>query len=116
MIKKTIIKRGYKTWPRTERLDQAVHHLNTDGGEGIDLTIQDAADPTKKQAESFNPQKALSDIQQAGSLTELDALWKSAVQGCKTTKDMVSYERIKAAVIQRGNALKNAAIPAGATA
>lgn len=35
MFKKTVIKRAYKTWPKTERLDAAVHHLNTVAGEGI---------------------------------------------------------------------------------
>lgn len=38
MIKKTVIKRAYKTWPKTDRLDQAIHYLNTDGGEGIELS------------------------------------------------------------------------------
>ncbi len=28
MIKKTVIKRAYKMWPKTERLDNAVHFLN----------------------------------------------------------------------------------------
>jgi recombination protein RecT len=37
MIKKTVIKRAYKLWPKTDRLDQAVHFLNTEGGEGLDL-------------------------------------------------------------------------------
>lgn len=35
MVKKTVIKRAYKTWPKTDRLDNAIHHLNTDGGEGL---------------------------------------------------------------------------------
>ncbi len=35
MSKKTVIKRAYKLWPKTERLDTAVHYLNTDGGEGL---------------------------------------------------------------------------------
>lgn len=35
MVKKTVIKRAYKTWPKTARLDAAVHHLNTTAGEGI---------------------------------------------------------------------------------
>lgn len=35
MIKKTVIKRAYKMWPKTERMDTAIHHLNTDGGEGL---------------------------------------------------------------------------------
>jgi len=35
MAKKTVIKRASKLWPKTDRLDQAVHHLNTDGEEGL---------------------------------------------------------------------------------
>lgn len=35
MIKKTVIKRAYKLWPKTDRLDQAVHFLNTEGEEGL---------------------------------------------------------------------------------
>lgn len=35
MARKTIVKRGSKYWPRCERLDNAIHHLNTDGAEGI---------------------------------------------------------------------------------
>lgn len=45
MIKKTVIKRAYKTWPKTDRLDQAIHHLNTDGGEGIEFST--AEEPAK---------------------------------------------------------------------
>lgn len=37
MIKKTVIKRAYKMWPKTERLDSAVHYLNTEGGEGLEF-------------------------------------------------------------------------------
>lgn len=36
MIKKTCVKQAYKYWPKTERLEQAIHYLNTDGGEGIE--------------------------------------------------------------------------------
>lgn len=37
MIKKTVIKRAYKMWPKSEKssLERAVHYLNTEGGEGI---------------------------------------------------------------------------------
>jgi recombination protein RecT len=37
MIKKTCVKQASKYWPKRERLDQAIHHMNTDGGEGITL-------------------------------------------------------------------------------
>jgi recombination protein RecT len=42
MVKKTMIKRAYKTWPKTDRLDKAVHVLNADADEGITF---DADDP-----------------------------------------------------------------------
>jgi len=35
MIKKTCVKQAYKYWPKTERLDSAIHHLNTENGEGL---------------------------------------------------------------------------------
>ena len=41
MVKKTIIKRAYKTWPKSDRLDRAVHHLNTEAGEGITFDPDD---------------------------------------------------------------------------
>ena len=35
MAKKTVVKRAYKYWPKSDRLDKAIHHLNTEGGEGL---------------------------------------------------------------------------------
>jgi recombination protein RecT len=35
MIKKTVIKRAYKLWPKTDRLDGAIQFLNTENGEGL---------------------------------------------------------------------------------
>ncbi len=37
MVKKTCVKQAYKYWPKTERLEKAIHHLNTDGNEGLDI-------------------------------------------------------------------------------
>lgn len=37
MVKKTCIKQAYKYWPKTDRLETAIHYLNTEGGEGIEL-------------------------------------------------------------------------------
>lgn len=51
MMKKTVIKRAYKMWPKTERLAEAIHHLNTDGGEGIDLSAQQAAPASEPPAD-----------------------------------------------------------------
>ncbi|AUR92895.1 RecT family protein [Vibrio phage 1.178.O._10N.286.45.E12] len=34
MARKTIVKRASKYWPKVDRLDRAIHNLNTDAGEG----------------------------------------------------------------------------------
>lgn len=53
MARKTIVKRGSKYWPRCERLDKAIHHLNTDGSEGF-------VDEKEQQAEIIiNPLDAI---------------------------------------------------------
>lgn len=53
MARKTIVKRGSKYWPRCERLDNAIHHLNTDGAEGL-------ADDSSAQKEIIiNPIEAI---------------------------------------------------------
>lgn len=43
MIKKTCVKQAYKYWPKTERLETAIHHLN-ENGEGLAI-LADAAAP-----------------------------------------------------------------------
>lgn len=35
MCRKTVVKRASKYWPKVDRLDNAIHVLNTDSGEGI---------------------------------------------------------------------------------
>lgn len=35
MIKKTCVKQAYKYWPKTARLEDAIHLLNNDNGEGL---------------------------------------------------------------------------------
>lgn len=35
MARKTIVKRASKYWPKVDRLDTAIHHLNTDNNEGL---------------------------------------------------------------------------------
>jgi recombinational DNA repair protein RecT len=44
MIKKTCVKQAYKYWPKTERLETAIHHLNTEAGEGLaELEVKESA-------------------------------------------------------------------------
>jgi recombination protein RecT len=48
MIKKTVIKRAYKLWPKTDRLDGAVHFLNQENGEGLAVLEETSATPVPK--------------------------------------------------------------------
>lgn len=59
MAKKTCVKQAYKYWPRGtdgDRLERAIHHLNTDGGEGLaDMAKQ----PVVQEGEDYETFEAL---------------------------------------------------------
>lgn len=61
MWRKTVIKRGYKYWPRSERLSNAIENLNTAAGEGIEINngnqIKDV--PHIRHDEMINPLNAI---------------------------------------------------------
>ena len=106
MIKKTVVKQAYKYWPKTDRsgrVDEAIHHLNTEGGEGLEAINGNGA---KKY-----PGDALNEwIKQATGATnavDLDSIWKKGVSAIKPSKDMDAYNAFKNIVISRGDALKN---------
>ncbi|WP_138725730.1 recombinase RecT [Pseudomonas lactis] len=105
MMKKTVVKRGYKYWPKTERLEQAIHHLNTDGGEGL-ASIQGSA-PT--DTEMVNDWIDLA--MRAGSLEALAEVYHNATAAMKQAKDAAGHARFKAEVTKRSEALKAAAEP-----
>lgn len=103
MIKKTIIKRASKTWPRTARLDQAVHHLNTDAGEGLDIG-QDVPKAGPKE-EIFNLGATLQKIREATSLDDVRDLRREGLTAASRTRDKAAYDRINAAVERRRSEL-----------
>ena len=64
MARKTIVKRASKYWPRCERLDHAIDHMNTDGGEGL-------AEPVEQQQEVIvNPVESIKQAIAAKGRTE----------------------------------------------
>jgi len=75
MARKTIVKRASKYWPRCERLDNAIDHLNTDGGEGL-------ADPVEQQQETIvNPVEAIKQaIASKGRTEEQFFAWFSSAR------------------------------------
>lgn len=79
MAKKTVVKRAYKYWPKTERLDTAIHHLNTDGGEGLAVLSGQsvplgALPPPEDTEERIALYASLQDIATAG-LNALSEAW-----------------------------------------
>jgi recombination protein RecT len=69
MVKKTVIKRAYKTWPMSERVQKAGHILDTDGGEGFG----NDADLPEAPAEILAPAKAAA----AGGRAEFAKHWEA---------------------------------------
>jgi len=54
MMKKTVIKRAYKYWPKSDRLEKAIHYLNTETGEGIDFDTRKGPGTISGPRELFN--------------------------------------------------------------
>lgn len=100
MIKKTCVKRAYKYWPKTERLEHAIHYLNTDGGQGIDFANQQpAADPAVADLWVAKAKATVTE-------QELKAVWVEGVAVLRAARDIPGYERLKAAVTEHGETLK----------
>lgn len=96
MIKKTCVKRAYKYWPKTERLEHAIHHLNTDSGEGFASITQ----PPPYDAALVK--EWVDRIEACGSRAALTETWKAAVNAADQARDKQAYELIKAAAVKRG--------------
>lgn len=94
MAKKTCVKRAYKYWPKTERLEQAIHHLNTDGGEGLQFS-------DKPQHDAEMTQRWIDQVVRAESQDALKQTWQAALAETRQDQDMAAYNQIKAAVAKR---------------
>ncbi|MDH0749487.1 recombinase RecT [Pseudomonas sp. GD03842] len=98
MAKKTCVKRAYKFWPKTERLEEAIHYLNTEGNEGLQ--------PLNKPVN--DPDLARQWVDQAVNAQTLDALqqvWQAGLAAIKQVKDMAAYSQLKTAVEKRRSEL-----------
>lgn len=108
MIKKTVVKQAYKYWPKTERsgrVDQAIHLLNTDGGEGFAPIDNNAANRYSPDALADWITQATAAISEAA----LSTIWKKGVADMNPSKDKAAYDKFKDAVVRRGVELKNSA-------
>lgn len=99
MAKKTCVKRAYKFWPKTDRLEEAIHYLNTDGNEGL-------AGMSRPAPDAGLAAKWIDQAVKAQSIVALEQVWKSGLADIKQAKDMAAYSEVKAAVEKRKKELE----------
>lgn len=97
MIKKTVIKRAYKLWPKTERLDHVMDHLNNANGEGLSDKPDDWIDVAPMIADAM------------ATRTDADALafWKA--NNGQLANQPADHKRLKEAVAAHRAQLRAAA-------
>lgn len=95
MAKKTCVKRAYKFWPKTERLEQAIHHLNTDSGEGM------ASLEKQNYAPSADVGKWIQQAKNCTTKAALEKTWKDGGSVLREANDKPGYAKLKEAVLAR---------------
>jgi recombination protein RecT len=106
MAKKTVVKRGYKYWPKTDRLDQAIHHLNTDSGEGLAVLVgqpvqRGALPPPADSPERDALYLRLQDIA-TGGMEAYEAAWKALSAAERKLIGQAAHEVLKTAAEKAG--------------
>jgi recombination protein RecT len=102
MIKKTCVKQAYKYWPKNARLETAIHHMNTDGGEGLDFSPKpgSAAEFAASQEPEDTPERSaliaeLDGIAKGGNMDSLRARWEAIGKPGRKSVGAAEWERIK---------------------
>ncbi|WP_025516825.1 recombinase RecT [Bordetella trematum] len=102
MAKKTAVHRAYKYWPKTDRLENAIHHLVTDAGEGIRTQPSDVVDIETVEAWATRIAACLS----TDALTQA---WKDWTNERKAIgANAKTDEAIKSGFAKAGSALRKA--------
>lgn len=101
MIKKTCIKQAYKYWPKVERLADAIHHLNTAAGEGLESlmpTRNPNALPKASVQDIENLEEIIQNLEAAANkgTDTFKTVWKGLPQAHKEAIGIAERDRIKA--------------------
>lgn len=105
MIKKTVVKQAQKYWPKTDRssrVDEAIHLLNTEGGEGFESLKPNA--PQKFPVNVLD--EWIAKAKAATTESALGAIWQAGLAEMKPSKDMEAYNTFKNAVLARKDVIK----------
>lgn len=100
MAKKTVVKRAQKYWPKTERLEAAVHHMDTDGGEGIVIEAPQVA-LSSEQVDDLLAK--INDYTDAGALR---GYWPELSKFMRESASGSQYEFIKQKFVEKGRSLE----------
>lgn len=99
MYKKTVVKRGYKYWPRNEQLENAIHYLNNEGGEGLvveEIKVDQEANAKLKLTKDRLTVNQLADfgasINEAQTIEELEKAFKAAYRTAQAQGDTESIK------------------------
>ncbi|MEB0078057.1 recombinase RecT [Pseudomonas sp. CCI3.2] len=106
MGKKTCVKRAYKYWPKTERLEEAIHYLNTEGGEGLPQISNNKPVQSSELSDTW-----IGLALHAETSAALSDVWIKGTAAMREAKDLAGHARFKVEVGKRGEALKAAAAP-----
>lgn len=104
MAKKTVIKRAYKLWPKTDRLDAAIHHLNTVAGEGVDFNAPE------RGGDWIDPEPMIAEALRTNTDADALAYWKS--NNARLAKQPADYQKLKDAIARHRAALREKAAAA----
>lgn len=95
MAKKTCVKQAYKYWPKTDRLDAAIHHLNTDAAEGIDISGRVNARPD----DYIDPEPIIASLRDCATVDAMKKLW--AEKNGMLAKQPQDHQRMKDVYLSR---------------
>lgn len=99
MTKKTVIKRAYKLWPKTDRLSSAIHYLNNEGDEGLGFN----AAPVQS-ADHVDVVPMIAAATQTKTDDEALAYWKA--NNALLAKQPADHKKLKDAVVAHRSSLK----------
>jgi recombination protein RecT len=99
MIKKTCVKQAYKYWPKVDRLQEAIHHLNTVAGEGL-ASLAPTRNPNQQITNIAHIENLESVIEMLEGVAKngteaLKVAWNSISQDERSAIGIAGRDRIK---------------------
>ena len=107
MIKKTVVKQASKYWPHRDRLQEAIHHLDTEGGEGIekDVTPHSVIPETKNDDDTKLLVARLEAVAEKG-LDQLKQAWQALTKEERAAVGLDRLNEMKAKAPIEGESVK----------